>query len=100
MTAEVAEKSIKTIAGSNLKIQSGIINTTGNTAGVEVNWEFDEPFDSPPIVVLTAMRPDKLVNWYARLKTRSATGFTMVCFGDNTTAYSIAVMWLAIGTKI
>lgn len=100
LVAEVAEKSIKTIAGSNIKIQSGIISTTGNLDGVDTNFEFDEPFDAPPVVVLTAMRPDKLKNWYARLKTRTATGFTVVCFGDNSTAYSISVMWIAIGTKI
>ena len=98
-TAEVAEQSIKPISGSNIKIQSGLINTTANTAGVEVNYEFPEPFDAPPVVLLTAMRPDKLPNWYARLETRDATGFTMVCFGNSATAYSIAVMWMAIGTK-
>jgi len=100
LIAEVAEKSVRSIVGSNLKIQSGIINTTANNAGAYVDYEFDEPFDAPPVVILTAMRSDGTVGWYARLKTRDATGFTMVCFGSSTTAYSVTVMWLAIGTKI
>ena len=101
---EVAEKSIQTVSGSNVKIQSGIINTAADDNGAYEYVEFDEPFDSPPIVVLTAMHDDvgayldETVGWYARLETRDATGFTAVCFGNSAASdYSVAVNWIAIG---
>ena len=101
LVAEVAEKSIKTIASPNIKIQYGRLHTTAGTAGKEDSVVFDEPFDSDDVVVqLTAERSDNIAGWYVRLKSRSKTGFTCVAWGSSATPYSVYLHWIAIGTKI
>ena len=97
---EVAEKSIQTVSGSNIKIQSGIINLTEGTSGTEVVYEFDEPFDAPPAIVLTPMRISSFGDVDIWLMDSSATEFVIFRNGYAEDLDSVSVMWLAIGPKI
>ena len=100
LVAEVAEKSVRAIVGSNIKIQYGEHETTGSTGGVTSYVTFDEPFDDVPTVLVSARRPDGIAGYYVRLITSSGTEFGVRAFGPSATAYSVTASWIAIGTKI
>ena len=101
LVAEVAEKSVRSIVGSNIKVQYGRVSTVAASTGTEASVVFDEPFDSDNVVVqITPERPDNLTGWYTRLKTHSKTGFTCISWGSSATPYSVYLHWIAIGIKI
>ena len=101
LVAEVAEKSIKSIVGSNIKVQYGRAATAAASTGTEGSVVFDEPFDSDNVVIqLTPERDSTQTGWYTRLKTCSKTGFTCISWGSSATPYSVTLHWIAIGIKI